>query len=229
MMIRDDTAADLRRTICHIIMSTVDIEEAGHKLSSVVRPGQETEVCTMIIECCRQERTYTRYHGQLAQWLCALDDDQAYQAGFEACFARLYTAVHRMDTNKVGGPARLYAHLLATNAISWRGVLAGCVRLTEEDTTSSSRMFLKVLFQELLERLGIWLVRRRMIDDDPVVRDALFPTDSAKNTRFAINFFTAIGLGVVTESAREHLVNNRASIVNNRSSSMVRITPNRSS
>uniref|UniRef100_A0A453KUP5 Uncharacterized protein n=1 Tax=Aegilops tauschii subsp. strangulata TaxID=200361 RepID=A0A453KUP5_AEGTS len=61
------------------------------------------------------------------------------------------------------------------------------------------------------------MVRRRMIDDDPLVRDALFPTDSAKNTRFAINFFTAIGLGGVTESLREHLVNNRACIVNNRS------------
>jgi pre-mRNA-splicing factor CWC22 len=44
-----------------------------------------------------------------------------------------------------------------------------------------------------------------MNHDDPAVRDALFPTDSGKNMRFAINFFTAIGLGGVTEEARERL------------------------
>lgn len=41
--------------------------------------------------------------------------------------------------------AKLFAHLLANDAISW-GVL-GCIRLTEEDTTSSSRIFIKYLFQ----------------------------------------------------------------------------------
>jgi pre-mRNA-splicing factor CWC22 len=40
-----------------------------------------------------------------------------------------------------------------------------------------------------------------MNDDDADVRDVLFPRDCARNTQFAINFFTAIGLGGVTESA----------------------------
>jgi hypothetical protein len=41
--------------------------------------------------------------------------------------------------------AKLFAHLLANDAISW-GVLQ-CIRLTEDDTTSSSRIFIKYLFQ----------------------------------------------------------------------------------
>ncbi|KAM0881477.1 hypothetical protein ACQ4PT_032929 [Festuca glaucescens] len=205
-MIKDETATELvglRMMIYLTIMSSAGAEEAGHKLLSIVRPGQEMELCAMVIECCRQERTYTRYYGLLAQGLCAVD--QAYQAGFEACFARVYATAHCMDTTEVRGTARLYAHLLATDAVSWRGVLAGRVRLAEEDTTSSSRIFVKVLFQELSEQLRVPMLGRRMTHGDPAVRDALFPTDSAKNTRFAVNFFTAIGLGGVTEQAREHL------------------------
>ena len=33
----------------------------------------------------------------------------------------------------------------------------------------------------------------------------LFPKDHPKNTRFAINFFTSIGLGPLTEDLRNHL------------------------
>ncbi len=33
----------------------------------------------------------------------------------------------------------------------------------------------------------------------------LFPKDHPKNTRFAINFFTSIGLGPLTEELRSHL------------------------
>lgn len=33
----------------------------------------------------------------------------------------------------------------------------------------------------------------------------IFPRDNPKNTRFAINFFTSIGLGGLTDELREHL------------------------
>ena len=33
----------------------------------------------------------------------------------------------------------------------------------------------------------------------------LFPTDKGDNTRFAINFYTSIGLGTLTEDLREFL------------------------
>ncbi|CAF2177840.1 unnamed protein product [Brassica napus] len=37
--------------------------------------------------------------------------------------------------------------------------------------------------------------------------ESIFPKDNPKNTRFAINFFTSIGLGGITESLREYLKN----------------------
>ena len=35
----------------------------------------------------------------------------------------------------------------------------------------------------------------------------IFPTDTPRNMRFAINFFTSIGLGGLTDAMREHLRN----------------------
>ncbi|KAE8685660.1 late embryoproteinsis abundant hydroxyproline-rich glycoprotein [Hibiscus syriacus] len=122
-------------------MSSVDFEEAGHKLLKIkLEPGQLMELCIMLLECCSQERTYLRYY--------------------------------------------------------------------EEDTTSSSRIFIKILFQELSEHLGIRRLNERL--SDPTMMDSfesIFPRDNPKNTRFSINFFTSIGLGGITENLREYLKN----------------------
>ncbi|CAI5936611.1 unnamed protein product [Closterium sp. NIES-65] len=46
----------------------VNFEEAGHKLMKVnLQPGQEMELCEMLLACCSQERTYLRYYGLLGQ------------------------------------------------------------------------------------------------------------------------------------------------------------------
>ncbi|KAF3650402.1 hypothetical protein T459_31935 [Capsicum annuum] len=99
-----------------------------------------------------------------------------------------------------------FAHLLATDALPWH-VLAYIV-LTEEDTTSSSRIFIKILFQELAEQLGIRLLNERL--NDPTMQqsfESILPKDNPKNTRFAINFFTSSGIGGITENLREYLKN----------------------
>ena len=54
------------------------------------------------------------------------------------------------------------------------------------------------------ERVRV-LGQRMNDDDEPEVRDALFPRNSVENMRFAVNFFTAIGLGGVSETARKIL------------------------
>lgn len=65
-----------------------------------------------------------------------------------------------------------------------------------------------LLLQELSEHLGIRLLNERL--SDPGMQDSfdsIFPKDNPKNTRFAINFFTSIGLGGITENLREYLKN----------------------
>ena len=70
---------------------------------------------------------------------------QKWQALFEECFQRQYALIHRLETNKLRNVAKFFAHLLHTDAVSW-AVLCD-IRLTEDDTTSSSRIFIKILFQ----------------------------------------------------------------------------------
>lgn len=189
------------------------------------------ELCIMLLECCSQERTYLRYYGLLGQRFCMIN--KVHQENFEKCFVQQYSMIHRLETNKLRNVAKFFAHLLGTDALPWH-VLA-YIRLTEEDTTSSSRIFIKILFQvcvnfcvislwylvessvfmiikfslqELSEHLGIRLLNERL--NDPSMQDSfesIFPKDNPKNTRFAINFFTSIGLGGITENLREYLKN----------------------
>ena len=102
----------------------------------------------MLLECCSQERTYLRYYGLLGQRFCMIN--KVYQENFEKCFVQQYSMIHRLETNKLRNVAKFFAHLLGTDALPWH-VLA-YIRLTEEDTTSSSRIFIKILFQVCLQR-----------------------------------------------------------------------------
>lgn len=97
------------------------------------------------------------------------------------------------------------------------------IRITEEDTTSSSRIFVKILFQELAEYLGLPKFVERLKDASMQEHFegrkktqkfyktkkflGIFPKDNPRNTRFAINFFTSIGLGGITDGMREWLKN----------------------
>ena len=58
---------NLRKTIYLTIMNSVDFEECCHKLLKLsIRDSQLSEMCNMVVDCCMQERTFTRYYGLLA-------------------------------------------------------------------------------------------------------------------------------------------------------------------
>jgi pre-mRNA-splicing factor CWC22 len=198
-------SVNLKKQIYLTIMSSVNFEETVHKL---VRAGltesHEMEVCTMIIECCCQERTYLRYYGLMAQRFCFLD--KVFQAKFDECFKSQYEMIHRLDTNKLRNVAKFFAHLMNTDALSWS--VMHYIELTQETTSSSSRIFCKILFQELCENMGLKRLNERLHDEYlQEYYKGIFPKDSAKNMRFAINFFTSIGLGGLTEDLRESFKN----------------------
>lgn len=99
----------------------------------------------MIIECCNQERTYLRFYGLLSAQFCLIKE--TYKFNFEKQFENQYSKIHRLETNKLRNLAKLFAHLLYTDSIEWYVFRA--VKLTEEDTTSSSRIFIKIICQEV--------------------------------------------------------------------------------
>ncbi|KAF8590498.1 MIF4G-domain-containing protein [Ramaria rubella] len=206
--IQDETGTNLvnlRRTIYLTIMNSLNFEEAVHKLMKVnVEEGQEIEMCNMIIECCSQERSYSNFYGLIGERFSKLS--RPYTASFEEAFRNYYDTVHRYETNRLRNIARFFGHLLATDSVSW--AVLDVVKMNEEDTTSSSRIFVKILCGEMMEEMGLKGLTERF--KDPEIRDCcrgLFPLDIPKNTRFAINYFTSIGLGAVTEEMREHLKN----------------------
>lgn len=206
--IKDQSNTDLvnlRRTIYLTIMSSIDPEECCHKLMKISLPaGQEPELPSMIIECCSQERTYSKFYGLIGERFAKIN--RLWTDLFEQSFAKYYDTIHRYETNRLRNIARFFGHLLSSDAIGWH--VLSVVHLNEEETTSSSRIFIKILFQDLAEAIGMPKLQVRLKDD--ILRssfEGIFPRDNPRNTRFSINYFTSIGMGAVTEEMREYLQN----------------------
>ncbi|KAG8432503.1 hypothetical protein GDO86_016954 [Hymenochirus boettgeri] len=208
MTIHDRTENNLvsfRRTIYLAIQSSLDFEECAHKLIKMDFPSSQTkELCNMILDCCAQQRTYEKFFGLLAGRFCLLKKE--YMEAFEGIFREQYETIHRLETNKLRNVAKMFAHLLYTDSVPWS--VLECINLSEETTTSSSRIFVKIFFQELCEYMGLPKLNGRLKDVtlQPFFL-GLLPMDNPKNTRFAINFFNSIGLGGLTDELREHLKN----------------------
>ncbi|XP_050235224.1 pre-mRNA-splicing factor cwc22-like [Mercurialis annua] len=202
MVIEDETETDavtLRRTVYLTIMESLSFEECGHTLLKMkLQAGQEMVICSMIVECCSQAKLFDPFYGLLGQRFCGINT--VYRDYFEECFVQQYSIVHRLETNRIRNVAMLFAHLLAADVLPWR--LFSYILLTEDDTTSSSRIFLKFLFQDLSDRLGISALNKRL-----TAFHSIFPKDNPRNTRFSINFFTSIGLAGITQDLRCYLKN----------------------
>ncbi|KAK8200789.1 pre-mRNA-splicing factor cwc22 [Zalaria obscura] len=154
MEIKDQSNTDLvnlRRTIYLTIMSSGGFEECTHKLLRINLPaGLEHEMPSMIIECCSQERTYNKFFGLIGERLCKLN--RMWAGLFEEAFVKYYETIHRYETNRLRIIAQFFGHLLSSDAVSWHCL--SCVHLNEDETTSSSRIFIKILIEDLAQGIA---------------------------------------------------------------------------
>ncbi|KAH9174195.1 MIF4G-domain-containing protein [Lactarius sanguifluus] len=196
---------NLRRVIYLTIMNALNYEEAVHKLLKVqLKEGEEIELVNMVIECCSQERSYSTFYGLTSERFCKLN--RVWCECYERAFETYYETIHRYETNRLRNIARLFGHLFANDAISW--AILQTIKMNEDDTTSSSRIFVKIMMQEVTESMGLPTLKERFADPEiKALCTGMFPLDNPKNTRFAINYFTSVGLGALTEEMREHLKN----------------------
>ncbi|KAH9029536.1 MIF4G-domain-containing protein [Lactarius hengduanensis] len=196
---------NLRRIIYLTIMNALNYEEAVHKLLKVqLKEGEEIELVNMVIECCSQERSYSTFYGLTSERFCKLN--RVWCECYESAFVTYYETIHRYETNRLRNIARLFGHLFANDAISW--AILQTIKMNEDDTTSSSRIFVKIMMQEVTESMGLPTLKERFADPEiKALCTGMFPLDNPKNTRFAINYFTSVGLGALTEEMREHLKN----------------------
>jgi len=195
---------NLRRTIYLAIMSSANFEECVHKILSLnLRSGQEREVVSMLIESSAMDKTSNRFYSLQGERLCRLS--RVYKSLFESAFSEQYDVMHRNETNKIRNIAKFFSHLLFADSIDW--AVLRSVQLTESDTNSSTRIFLKILFQDLNENMGGVALFDRL--NDPRYAEALSGVfgqpDDPEHMRFSINFFTAIGLGSMTTELRQRL------------------------
>ncbi|KAL7068818.1 MIF4G domain-containing protein [Cryptosporidium serpentis] len=191
----------LRKNIYLCIMNSLGFEECVHRLLKLnIRPGGKMEVCIMLVDCCSMERTYQKFFALVGERLCKVKKE--YEEAFAELFGRQYDTVHRLETNKLRHVSKFFAYLLSTDAIPWQ--ILSCITLSESDTTSSSRIFIKILFQELCEYMGLDSLDAKLkLPSVSPYTEGIFPNDhNISNIRFSINFFTAIGLAALTHDLR---------------------------
>ena len=129
-----------------------------------------------------------------------------WQDSFEQAFTTYYTTIHRYETNRLRNIAKFFGYLISSDAIGWH--VFSIIHLTEDETTSSSRIFIKILFQDLQEHMGSTKLVERLKDSYLQESfEGIFPRTNPKDIRFSINYFTSIGLGGVTEDMRSALAN----------------------
>jgi pre-mRNA-splicing factor CWC22 len=217
--ITDLTASELleyQKTIYLTVMSSMSSDEAVHKLLRINfgKTKQDKQknseiLADMLVKCCSQEKTYSKYFGVIGEKLC--QKNNYWHEIFIQLFKRYYGIISQFETNALRNIGKFFGHLFASDKLSieksWNEI-----RLTEEETTSAGRILLKFIFQEMIEELGVKEVKERLIDDDYVKPhiNGIFPVlnvtwRDADDIRFSINFFTAVGLGVLTEEMREVL------------------------
>lgn len=197
---KDMTGSELvefRRSVYLIFSSGISYEEWAHKVLRFMQQhsGKEMELCKMVIECCSEEKSFLRSYGLLGHRLCMLS--KTYVLCFEETFATHYATIHNFVTRKIRNIACFYAALLASDALSWD--VMQVVKLIAEETTSSSRMFLKYLFKEVAKTLGKSTMSQRFkLGSLKPSLQGIFPTDTAPHAVYAINFFNNIGLSYLT-------------------------------
>lgn len=211
--VTDFTDAELlakQKTIYLTIMSSMSADEAVHKLMKLKRAQRLDNdlLIDMIIKCCAQEKTYSKYFGVIGEKICRMS--RHWHDTFVGQFQQKYSTIYQYEGAQLRNIGKFFGHLLAADILEPQNTL-GCIVLTEKDTTSAGRVFIKFLFQALVEELGIDELQQILHDDElrgyiqgmfPVV-DAT--TDDESHLLFSINYFTAIGLGVLTQEMREIL------------------------
>ena len=138
-----DELLRLKEKIYLTISNSIDFEECAHKLIRMALPDDQLEEMTnMVVDCCSQERTFVKFYGLLAQRFCEIDEK--FKMLFFKMFQERYVNIFNFEAKRLRNIAKLFGHLLFTDALDWHCM--ECIQLTEEDTTASSRIFIKVIY-----------------------------------------------------------------------------------
>ena len=167
-----------------------------------VNDDKKYNVVDTIIKSSIQESTYSKFYGILCERLST--SHKSWKPAFEKIFQDNYINSEELEPNQLRIIGKFWGHMLASDYAGFE--ILAVVHISEDGTTPASRIFLKFVFQELVAEIGIHELLERLNED--FVKPHLvhmFPKENLEDIRYSINYFTAIGLGSLTEEMRKHL------------------------
>lgn len=202
----DLTSADdveFKKKVYLILKSSLSGDEAAHKILALrVDDHSKDKVVDIVVKSSVQEPTYSKFYGLLLERLCSTHG--SWKQGLQAVLLENYHSLNTFEPAQLRILGKLWGHIFASDYLGFE--LFQHFKMNEDDSTPPGRIFLKFLFQELVADLGIEELQERLAEEyiQPFLTN-LFPQDDIDNIRYSINYFTSIGLGVLTKGMREQL------------------------
>ena len=182
-------------------LSSCSIETCFEQLKDLkISPGEEGDFASLLVECCCEERIFFENYALLASKLC---ENQVWRLAFTRSFEELYQSSQQQtkQLRAIRNGAILFGHLFSSNSMDW--TCLGVMKL-KSNSFSSSRILVKAILQEMIKQRGLTEVKERLFPSDQL--DWIFPMDTVRATRHAIQFMTSIGLRALTVDLKERLV-----------------------
>ena len=192
----------IKRKVYLTIVSNVTSNATAHtllKLADEVGSDNERIVMNTCIDYTGMERTFNRDLGVLIELMCR--GRPSFIPLVENGFVKSYLDCHKFTIHRMINLACLFAYLLGRDVIGWHVLCT--VRLTEEDTTSAQRVFIKYLMEELAKNMSHeGLVKKLAEPDVAESTSELFLADTLDHAEFCYAFFHEINLGFLCERLR---------------------------
>ena len=199
----DSEATEFKKKIYLTLKSSLSGDEAAHKLLKLRVPDHEKHSVADIIErSLIQESTYSKFYGLIAERL--LEAHKSWLEAFRQIFYKRLDTLDELEPNGIRNSGKFWGHLLSTDLIGFE--ILSKVIMTESGSTAPLRIFIKFIFQEIVFEIGIKELKARL--DEAYIQpylSGIFPKEEPDDIRYSINYFTAINLGILTESMRHEL------------------------
>lgn len=199
----NDEQIDFKKKIYLTLKSSLSGDEAAHKLLRLRIPDKnKSQVADILVKSMIQESTYSKFYGTLSDKL--LGSHWTWKGAFETIFYETLTKLDELEPNQLRNCGKYWGHLLSSDLLGFE--IFEKINMTEEGSSPPLRIFVKFLFQEMIFEIGIENLKARLDEDyiQPYLKN-IFPKTSPEDIRYSINYFTAIGIGILTEDMRKCL------------------------
>ncbi|KAK8860568.1 hypothetical protein M9Y10_012233 [Tritrichomonas musculus] len=195
----------IKRRIYLTLVSNATANATAHnivKIEDKYEGRYDNVIVTTVIEYVGMEKTFNRDLAVIVQMLCRVK--KVNRQITEELFQVNYDQTYSYTIHRITNIACLYSYLLANEEISWSILQA--IRLTEEDTNSAQRVFIRILVEELAKNMSYdGFIRKLKQPDVEEWTSGIFPTDTIDHAEFASAYFTEIKLERICENLNKKI------------------------